>query len=336
MSCYHPLKAFPVGQTPSGKTEYKVTSYDCDCVSYNGSGWTGHAYSPGLGRSVTDYIEIPCGQCIGCRLDHAREWASRCMVEASKFESNYFLTLTYDDQHIHTSFYGDRQNGEAVPDFTLYKKDLQDFWKRLRSSSGQKIRYFACGEYGDSTFRPHYHAIVFNLQLDDLQRFGGSSEFPTFTSEYLSKVWKLGHVLVAEVSFDTCSYVARYVTKKATGKLGEFYDYYNLEPEFVVMSRCPGIGRDFYDKSLFDSDFITFASARKGLRFKPSRYYKKLLEFEDPDRAAAVRQRNLQKAKLFKEAKLSSCSYSYLEMLSIEERNQKKHLELFNNSRSKI
>lgn len=328
MSCSHPLKAFPIGKTATGKTEYKITSYkDVDFVYYNGSAWIPGSGVPGVRpKVVTDWIEIPCGQCIGCRLDHAREWAARCMVEADQYPSNFFITLTYDDVHVPLRAYGSAETGEAIRDFTLQKKDLQDFWKRLRESSGQRIRYFACGEYGDQSFRPHYHAIVFNLVLDDLKRFGGSTQYPTFTSDFLTRVWSKGHVLVAAVTFETCSYVARYVTKKATGKLGEFYDYYNIDPEFLVMSRRPGIGRNFFDKKLFENDYITYATQRKGIKFKPPRYFKKLLELEDPDLLEEVNARNKLKADLFKAAKLSEGSYSYLEALAIEERNyQKSH-----------
>lgn len=333
MSCKKPLKAFPIGLTEKGKVDYKICSYAARGVYNNGSSWVAYDHRPGVGyKIVTDFIEIPCGQCLGCRLDHAAEWANRCMVEAEQYDSNYFITLTYDDDHLHHQAYGD-ENGEAVLNSVLWKKDLQDFWKRLRKATGQMIRYYACGEYGDTTFRPHYHAIVFNLQLDDLERFGGSPAMPTFTSKFLSKIWKHGHVLVANVCYETCAYVARYVVKKSTGKLADFYDYYNLTPEFVVMSRKPGIARNFYDKSLFEDDFITFATKRKGIKFKPPRYYKKLLEAEDPQAYKEVSERNKLQGEMMKAAKLAESSYSYLEMLSIEERQMSKILNL---RRSKV
>ena len=91
------------------------------------------------------FIQVPCGKCLECRIQHARAWADRCVVEAKQYDDNYFVTLTYDDAHLPAK-------NSLVPD------DLQKFMKRLRKHfPNNKIRFFACGEYGDTSWRPHYH-----------------------------------------------------------------------------------------------------------------------------------------------------------------------------------
>lgn len=106
-------------------------------------------------------INIPCGQCLECRMQYARTWADRCVLELQSHESSYFLTLTYDNEHVNWT--------DDYMHMTLRKKDLQDFHKRLRDRLDYPIRYYASGEYGDITKRPHYHDIVFGLKLDDLE-----------------------------------------------------------------------------------------------------------------------------------------------------------------------
>ena len=104
-------------------------------------------------------IQLPCGQCIGCRLERSRQWAIRCMHEKSLYSLSSFLTLTYDDDHL-------------PPNGTLVKRDFQLFMKRLRWEMGDGIRFFACGEYGDGNLRPHYHALLFNVDFPDKRKCG--------------------------------------------------------------------------------------------------------------------------------------------------------------------
>ena len=99
-------------------------------------------------------VQVPCGKCIGCRLDYSRKWAIRCVLEAQMHKENCFLTLTYDDEHL--------PKGEK-----LEKEEMQKFWKRLRKATGTKIRYYMAGEYGTEGGRPHYHACVFGWKPRD-------------------------------------------------------------------------------------------------------------------------------------------------------------------------
>ena len=99
-------------------------------------------------------VDLPCGQCIGCRLERSRQWAIRCVHEASLHERNCFITLTYRDECLPT-------NGSLDLDA------FQKFMKRLRRRFGEGVRFFHCGEYGENFGRPHYHAILFNLDFSD-------------------------------------------------------------------------------------------------------------------------------------------------------------------------
>ena len=134
MPCYHPLKAFVLGEK-DGKRLLKVTSYEVDHLERAGEGFA-CMRSPPIGRpgDVTEFIEIPCGKCSGCRLQRSREWANRCMLELEYHKSSYFVTLTYDDAHVPIHYYSDPETGEALPSMSLVKRDFQLFMKRLRKS----------------------------------------------------------------------------------------------------------------------------------------------------------------------------------------------------------
>lgn len=211
--CKSPLKGFPIGTTINGKPEYKVVSYNTDHVEKVNNVWiAGESdfVSRYAEKVVREFIEIPCGHCIECYLNYSMMWANRCMMELASFkpEECWFITLTYDNDNI-------PENG------SLNKEELQKFWKRLRQFKIRKLkdtsglRYFACGEYGSTTFRPHHHAIVYGLPDIDLQSWGLSkSGHPLFRSYMLEKEWDKGIVQAAPVTWNTCAYTARYVLKK--------------------------------------------------------------------------------------------------------------------------
>lgn len=249
------------------------------------------------------YQPIPCGQCIACRLNKSREWAARMVLEAQNYSENYLVTLTYDDDHVPITYYPAPETGEAVPALTLQKKDIQDFMKRLRISSERKgrvecattgIRFYAAGEYGDLKHRPHYHLCIFGLRLsDDLKNPSKTQTgFPQYESPFLESVWKFGRLRVSFFSFDTAAYVARYVLKKRTGQDAEFYDAFNLQPEFSLMSRRPGLGRSYYDEhkeSIYRFDRISLPVSDGFKEVRPPSYYDRLFDVDDPDVMAATK-----------------------------------------------
>ena len=274
MVCYHPITAYQLNQCkPNGK---KAIVFD-------------------LPRAPHSVINLPCGQCIGCRLERSRQWAIRCMHEASLRSSNSFLTLTYDDDHIHWS--------PITGEQTLYKRDLQLFFKRLRKyleKFNVKVRFFACGEYGDNTFRPHYHVILFGWSFPDRQLYKLSNAgFPYYVSRVLDRIWSLGNCMVADVTFDSCAYVARYVTKKLNGEAGKL-KYEGIQPEFVNMSRRPGIGADWfakYSSDVYPYDRVIIVDNDKSRKLRPPRYYDKLYDAINHDEMEIIKEKRVLKAK---------------------------------------
>jgi len=249
VACFHPLQAW---QRPTGEVVFVERG--------------------AIARPLT----LPCGQCIGCRLERARQWSVRVMHEASMHDSNYFITLTYDDDHLPS-------------DGSLTYRHFQLFMKKLRKKYAG-VRFFMCGEYGERFRRPHYHACMFNLYLPDLVLFS-DSRHKLYTSESLSALWPYGFVTVGDVTFESACYVASYTMKKVTGPAaadhyrsvnpftGEVFD---IVPEFVRMSLKPGIGASWiakYSSDVYPEDHVIV----RGTRAKPPRYYDKFLALADSD-----------------------------------------------------
>lgn len=227
----------------------------------------------------------------------------RCVHEASLYDDNCFLTLTYDDDHL--------------PDRgTLVHQDFQLFMKRLRKKFGSGIRYYMCGEYGEeqdeekakysSIGRPHYHACLFNFDFTDKELYKTVNDFRLYTSETLNKLWGKGYCIIGDVTFESAAYVARYIMKKIKGK-GDHDLHYNrgidqdtgeillIEPEYTRMSRGRkkpgGIGAAWWQQFKSDThkDFVTI----RGMKMKPPKYYDQLLEEHDPDRYQTIKEKRI-------------------------------------------
>lgn len=240
-------------------------------------------------------ILIPCGHCIGCRLDYSRQWAERCIHEASEHKYNYFLSLTYDEDNLPIGRKG-------VP--TLIKDEISDFMKRLRTTFHRKfkidgIRFFGCGEYGDLSKRPHYHIILFNCEIPDLQerhpimvdgklkwiyQYDDSGEKLLF-SPTIYECWKKrGTAQIGQVTFESCAYVSRYIVKKQLGATGHQYADCGIEPPFVRMSLKPGIGYDWYEEhfdQIYLYDNYILKRGDKAVSVKPGRYCDRILQKKD-------------------------------------------------------
>lgn len=212
-------------------------------------------------------VQVPCGRCIGCRLEYARRWAIRCVHESKLYEQNCFVTLTYDPDRI-------PENGSLRPrDFVL-------FMKRLRKQYGPGIRFFQCGEYGEQLSRPHHHALLFNHNFSDRRAKPGAG-MQLYTSRELQALWPYGFSSIGNVTFDSAGYVARYSVKKINGAGAEAH-YGGRKPEYCTMSRRPGIGRGFYDK--YSSDMYPDGEVvlRGGVRMGTPRYYDEVHESKNP------------------------------------------------------
>lgn len=181
--------------------------------------------------------------------------------------TNSFVTLTY--------------RPESIPsDMGLHVDHFQRFAKRLRKQ--MSFRYFMCGEYGETNKRPHFHALIFGQDFHaDRQELRGTRKYPQYTSKLLETAWGYGYVQIGALTFESAAYVARYVMKKVTGTSAEaHYTRYNsdtgecwsVRPEFITMSRRPGIGSNWFDKfhkDVYPSDEVV----HNGKRFRPPRYY---------------------------------------------------------------
>jgi hypothetical protein len=233
-------------------------------------------------------ISLPCGQCIGCRLDRAQQWAIRCYHEASMYQHNAFVTLTYDNTHIPANY-------------SLSIREWQLFMKKLRKHfAPSKIRFFACGEYGPKTLRPHYHALLFNCYFQDqklLKTLPNNQKL--YTSEILTSLWSYGLPTIGSVNYQTAGYCARYVVKKWTGKLADNHYFrvspidgkqYRVMPEFSVQSRMPGLGTTWFEKyksDCFPSDFLMV----DGHKVPVPRFYALKLEEEQLQKIKRLRKR---------------------------------------------
>lgn len=265
MPCYSPLKGFRGKKNKNGKFPI--------------------VFSRDAANSRLPVVQtLPCGQCIGCRLEYSRQWAIRCMHEASLHAENSFLTLTYRPK-------------DLPKDHCLHLRDFQLFMKRLRKKFGNGIRFFHSGEYGDKRGRPHYHAIIFGHNFEDRKYF---KTLPSGCDIYISKeldaLWGKGYASIGEVTFESCAYVARYVVKKMNGKNSdEHYKYVHPDSgeiivrpkEYSTMSRRPGLSSDWFD--LYWSDVYPCDNVvMRDIKMLPPKFYDTLYERRFGEEAMAV------------------------------------------------
>lgn len=264
MPCFFPLQA-TFSLRPDGKKDIQFSNVNAEL------------FKAGVKPSGDNNLSLPCGRCMGCRLERSRQWAVRCLHESKCFEDNCFVTLTYAPEFL-------PEGG------TLVRKHLQDFIKRLRNHHpDRKIRVFYCGEYGSQLSRPHYHLCLFNFDFLDKEKFCKIQGNWSYTSKSLSKLWSMGHASVTGFSFETAAYVARYCTKKISGS--QAVDHYQGRlPEFAGMSLKPGIGASWFDKYA-KTDLIPHNNlVVRGALSKPPRYYDILWDREDPDGFAKAKE----------------------------------------------
>lgn len=333
--CVRPQRAFAVGHKANGYPEYKLFDNETKCVIILDNG----KYKPlkvmptfeersVSGRVITDYIDVPCGKCVECRLARAKEWSNRCLMELPYHKFNQFVTLTYDDEHIPFVNY----EGVAYP--TLVKRDVQLFLKRLRKNTGQKFRYFGSGEYGSTSGRPHYHLILFGLQLNDLEPFGSRNGNKYYISETIMKAWHFkGHCIIGQVNEKSVSYVARYTMKKMGDTNEKQLIEKGIQPTYAMMSRNPGIGRQYYDDMVKDGKIreaiatgrIPVELSDGGIVISPPRYFKNLYNSVDSGFIDAVRSHSIavSRMKPIVRTDLEEDEYNELRARTIENRVNK-------------
>lgn len=286
MACYKPLSAWT--RAPGGNSKRAI-------------------YFKNPGKLIGTPIKLPCGQCIGCRLDKSISWATRCMHEASMHKENCFLTLTYGE----------------TDEISLNYTDYQKFMKALRHRFPEKhIRFFMVGEYGldqddvnagmrnPGLGRQHFHALIFGHDFKDREflKTTGSGE-KIWRSETLEKLWSHGFSSVADLTFESAAYCARYSLKKVTGEKAEEHyvkvckytgEIKPVKPEFINMSRRPGIGAKWLEKyktDVYPHDNLKVLTKNGIKTVSVPAYYDKLLEEKEPDLLEEIKLRRIENAK---------------------------------------
>ncbi|QCQ84985.1 replication initiator protein [Blackfly microvirus SF02] len=301
-----------------------------------------HKRTPGVHQHKTPAhlgrdMKLPCGRCTGCKLDRSKEWSIRLMHEAQLHEKTSFLTLTYNTKSLYSGSARSATSPPAVPDQEtplltqhelerrrtqdqellvasssspngLTKRHLQLFMKRLREDVGrrgsgeQRIKFYACGEYGEKLGRPHYHIALFGEDFsDDRYKWRTSGTNTIWRSSRLEKLWPMGHSEIGELTIESAAYVAAYVTKKINGPMADEHykrvnpmtgETYWLTPEFSLMSRGGRTGKGIahawfeeFQTDVYPHDHVIHKNKKK----RPPRYYDKLLNDKDPAQMAVVK-----------------------------------------------
>jgi hypothetical protein len=212
----------------------------------------------------TGYMPFPCGKCPACVRRRVSGWAFRLNKQSEQSNSAHFVTLTYNDEHIKKT-----KNGFE----TLVKKDVQDFFKRLRKLTKQKISYYAVGEYGDTGERPHYHIILFNAN-----------------PKLVENAWKLNDITLGNVHFGdvgdaSVGYTLKYISKDK--KIPQFNGD-DRQKEFALMSK--GLGAGYLTQNMVkwhtkgNIENKVYLPLKDGKKAAMPRYYKdKLWPVKDDD-----------------------------------------------------
>ena len=281
--CSHPHYTLDLGLKENGKRNLKFVGFQPDISSLK-------QLSFRYGKE--NIIPLPCGSCVQCMINKAKEWAVRCCLEALGYGSNYFITLTYDNEHL-------------PQDGALHKEDLQKFFKRLRKEFGP-IRYFACGEYGKGG-RPHFHALVFGLVIDDIKPMLGHPK-----SKRFEKVWPYGAYSLDEVTYASANYVAQYTSNK----LFKSRDIGKAK-EFIVASNRPGIGYSWCAEHIsqlleYDRVYGFFGDCKEA---RLPRYFDKVAEIIDKSGFDAMKTKRLNKDNAYEINKMLVHQFDEVEKL---------------------
>lgn len=247
-----------------------------------------------IGRD--EYIYHNCGRCPACCQNIRNDWVQRMKHEALTSDGCLFLTLTFDDEHL-------GQN-------SVEKEEVQKFMKRFRYYAKNKIRYFAVSEYGKQFGRKHYHIILYNTDLTDNPFYAVSYDAKKGGFWCFCRAWQdlkqspIGHCFVKIPTDNDFAYTAKYITKSRQSKQSKEYNRNNgKNPEFTLVSRCPGLGKkwlDFNFEKLLEKPFIK----NKQFKMRLPRYYEdKLFPKGSDEREQHMMEKQQILAEQYKEAK---------------------------------
>lgn len=355
MTCYHPLlryETYEKYKCQDGHLAYKAKVCKLEPGQRYEDTEALMNYLEGINVNLSKIRKvqvIPCGKCIGCRLEYSKDWATKAIFEASQYKNNWFLTFTYNQEHLPIAGNMiDPKTGEDKginPNGTLEPDHITNFIKRLRIQYERKhnhkgIRYMVCGEYGEKGQRPHYHGIFFNLPIYSFKfhEYNGNYE-PLWRIPELEEIWGKGMVVAAQVNWNTCAYVARYVTKKVgLPTQEEYYKCLGIKPEFFRMSRKPGIGREYFEEhkdEIYNTDQIIINKYGGGsMKVRPPKYFDKLYDIENHEKMEEIKKERKKDVNVITKLNYSHTTSTKKEILEIEERTKKSKVSAL--TRSKV
>lgn len=287
MSCYYPVLAHRQFKDSDGKWHIRFES------KYN----VNYSIRSLRFKYGDNLLLLPCGHCLGCKFDKAKDWATRVYCESLYHDKSCFVTLTYDDLHL--------PKNQAIN-----KKNLIAFIKDLRNRC-EKVRYFGCGEKGESSGRIHAHIILFGYSPSDLEFYSrGSNGDALYISQELSSIWKKGHVIIGDVSYHSAGYVARYTTKK----IGD-------DDSFLICSNRPGIGYEYcfdHADDIMETGYV-YGDFGDDYKAPIPRYFEKLLKDIYPDKWDKIVKSRLDRVKIVEDNKKIALMFSETELLKIHD-----------------
>lgn len=326
MSCTHPMIRIETNKrykNQEGKWSYKAVFE-----------WPEHGKT---GSKIQDIHEklikygnyrrydiIPCGKCLGCFLEKARDKAVQLSLEKinPEYKSNecWFITLTYEDEYLPIHTYKNEETGEQFSGASTELRDLQNWIKKIRDNHPDKnIRYMAAREYGSTSLRPHYHLIIFGLPLDQelFVKVGNNTNGdPLWTTPQLdnmeskdcwsvrrplgdrsAKMYRAGNVMIGEVTFQSISYVARYTIKKANKEYKSDWWYKAQGLDVEAISQSQDLGKWYYElhkHEIYNRDLVPVLG-KNGNFSRPPRSFDRLYKREFPKQYEEVIQRRKEK-----------------------------------------
>lgn len=301
---------------------------------------------------------IPCKKCWACQLNYSAEWATRIVNEQGNDRNCYFITLTYDDEHLPIAEKIETKEGVYENDGTwngcLYRKDIDRFINTLRKHFERKpyfykgVKYFYAAEYGETTGRPHFHIILLHCPLD-ITQFYDCHVDTNFKAHWKSKQvenwWsdtvkddegneiriKKGMIDIAELEWSCAAYVARYCTKKLSMDTDKsIYYKQGKMPEWVSMSK--GIGFDYLKEradEIYTNDEIIMKTVKGNVgSAKPPKAYDRKMEEWDPEFMEKLKLSRQHAAERADKLKQTLSDYTDYENLILSAEKVKKKMQM--------
>lgn len=315
MTCYNPIPACysKSAYARTGKKDIHLVvheNYDENNKVIKDDKWKLNEAS--FPHALYEYIFLPCRKCVGCRSDNSKMWSLRAYNEMKMHDKNCFITLTYSND-------SELVKKEPLCIASLRYKHFQNFMKRLRKRTGQKIGYLVCGEYGLKDGRAHWHAILFGFDFDDKELVYVKKGYNHYYSQLLQECWSvydkksdsynpIGFVDLANCDYDCCSYVSQYVLKKLpVNQAGVTVSHYVADtgelkdiplegvcPPMVRSSKNPAIGLNWYKQyghNACEKGFIPIVTneGKKVQKVRTPQYYYSKFEVDNPERAQILK-----------------------------------------------